>query len=122
MFVVGGVEVIDLALQAGIHNGQVLVGKRDIDDDIRSGTVDELYEFGDRVGIDLRRFDLHAGSLFDIHSDVVALAKCPARQCDLSESVDIHGALECHDVTDAACADDKGFFIGYHSCTPGKNE
>ena len=51
--VVGGVEVVHAALQAGLHDGEVLIGQGEVDDQVWFVTVEQGHEFVDAVGIDL---------------------------------------------------------------------
>ena len=50
-FVVCSVEIIDSAYQAGIHDGEILIGERYVDHERRFVTVEELDKLGNAVGI-----------------------------------------------------------------------
>jgi hypothetical protein len=49
--VVGGVEVVDPGLEAGVHEGQVLVGQGDVEHQVRLERLDQGHGLGDVVGI-----------------------------------------------------------------------
>jgi len=51
--VVGRIEVIDAAFQAGVHDREILIGKGHVDDDIGTEGAEEFAQFGNAVGIDL---------------------------------------------------------------------
>ena len=53
--VVGRIEVVAAALEAGIHNRQVLIGKRHVDHDVGLERAEQFAQLGHVVGIDLRR-------------------------------------------------------------------
>ena len=72
-FVVGGVEVVDATFKAGIHDGEVLVGKGDVDAKDRLMFFHELDEFRDVIGIDLCCFDGDVEAVFDRFGDIIAL-------------------------------------------------
>ena len=50
--VVGGVEVVDAAAQAGVHDGEVLIGEGHVDDHLRLVALEEGYYLLDVVGVD----------------------------------------------------------------------
>ena len=52
-FVVGRVEVIAAAFEAGVHDGQILVRKRHVDDDVGFEGAEQLAELRHIVGVDL---------------------------------------------------------------------
>ncbi len=60
--VVGRVEVVAAAFEAGVHDRQVLVRQRHVDHDIGLEGAEQFAEFGDAVGI-------HAGRLHPIAAD-----------------------------------------------------
>ncbi len=52
-FVVGRVEVIAAAFEAGVHDGQILVRKRHVDHDVGFERAEKFAELRHIVGIDL---------------------------------------------------------------------
>ena len=58
--VVGGVEVVDAGFQAGVHQGQVLVGKRDVDQQVGLDPSDQRHGLRDVVGVHLGDLDFPA--------------------------------------------------------------
>ena len=55
--VVGGVDVIDSGFEAGVHDVEVLVGQREVQDHVGAERADELDELRDVVGVDLCGLD-----------------------------------------------------------------
>ncbi len=55
--VIGRIEVIAPALEAGIHDGEVLVRQGDVDDDVGLERPEQFAQLGDAVGVDLRGLD-----------------------------------------------------------------
>ncbi len=52
-FVVGCIQVVDARLEAGIHDGEVLVGQGDIDDQFRLFPLQQRCQFRHIVRVDL---------------------------------------------------------------------
>jgi hypothetical protein len=109
MFVVGSIEIVHTTLCTRIHDGKILIGKGDIDDDIGSGLCDEFGKFGYGVRIDLCSAYLNACSGFDILGDLLTLAYRTAGKGDLSKGFGIHRTFERYDITDTPGTDDEGF-------------
>ena len=57
--IVGGVEIVDAAGQTGIHDGQILIGQGEVDDQLGLIAADELLELLHIIGIDLSGLDVH---------------------------------------------------------------
>lgn len=53
--VVGRIEVVDPALETCVHDRQVLIRERNIDNNVGLETAEEFAQFRNAVGIDLRR-------------------------------------------------------------------
>jgi hypothetical protein len=49
--VVGGIYIVDLGLEAGVHDGEVLVGKGDVDHDLRLYFLDQSSDFLREVSV-----------------------------------------------------------------------
>ena len=79
--VVGGIEVVDAGLEAGVHDRQVLVGQCHVDYQVRLLAADQRGHLAHVVGIDLRGRDRAR----DLARDVAALGLVAARQHDLRE-------------------------------------
>ncbi len=84
-FVVGGIEVIDAGFEAGVHDRQVLVWQRDVDDEGRLHFLDEGDQFGHVVGVNLRSLDRAPLFFQDLLRDLLALGFRAARQRDVAE-------------------------------------
>ena len=109
--VVGGVEIIDPAAEAGIHDGEVLIGEGDIDHQLGLYTLHEHTELLHIVGIDLSGLDevLATG---DLGHEGIDGALRPTGDGDVGEDVPIHGYLLSHDGTDATGTDNK--YASFH--------
>ena len=55
--IVGGIQIVHAALQTGVHDGQVLIGQRDVDHQVRLFGGYQCRQFGDVVRIHLCCFD-----------------------------------------------------------------
>ena len=109
--VVGGVEVIDPAAEAGIHDGEVLVREGDIDHQLGLYALHKHAELLHIVGIDLSGLDevLAAG---DLSHEGIDGALRPTGDGDVGKDVPIHGYLLSHDGTDATGTDNK--YASFH--------
>ncbi|MNQ89975.1 hypothetical protein D3C85_1053000 [compost metagenome] len=105
--IVGRVEVVDAGGQAGVHDGQVLIGQGQVDHEGRLDRLDQGRGRGDVVGVDLGRVDGHAKARLHGFGDGVALGLRAARQGDMREDVRIHRHLVDRDGADAACTDNQ---------------
>ena len=78
-FVIGRIQIVHAAFETRVHNRQVLVGKRHVDDDIRPESPHQRRQLLDAVGIHPGRLNpssAHRGGY------VVGLALGTARQHD----------------------------------------
>ena len=50
--VVGGVYVVDAGFEAGVHEGEVLIGQGDVDEDVGLEIFEEFYGGGHVIGVD----------------------------------------------------------------------
>ena len=105
--VVGRVEVVASALQAGVHDRQILIGQRHVDDDVGPEGAEELAELRHAVGVDLG--GLHPPAA-DGGRHGVAFRLGAAGQHHVGE-YGVGGDLLRHDRADASCSDDKCFHI-----------
>jgi hypothetical protein len=103
--VVGGVEVVHAGLEAGVHDGQVLVGQRDVDDQFRLHVAHQRNQLRHVVGVDPGGGDWP----LDLRGDLLALGLVAARQHDIREDLGHLGALVGHDAANAAGTDDQYF-------------
>ena len=86
--VVGGVEIVDAAGQTGVHDGQILVGQGEVDDQLRLIAADELLELLHIIGVDLSSLDVHLVSfVVDSLDEFVALILVVAGDHQLREDV-----------------------------------
>jgi hypothetical protein len=97
---------MDSGLEAGIHQGEVLVRERDVEEIGRVDLPQEGCGVGDIVGIDLGSFDFDTGVVFNISRDLFTLGEGPAGEPDFSKIGSILGALLGDDVSDAPGSDD----------------
>ena len=102
-FVIGGVDVVHTCFKAGIHDGEILVWQRHIDDHLRLEALQQLHQFRDVVGIDTSSLD---GPL-EFSCDGIALRFCAGRQHDLAEHFRELGAFMNNHTTYAAGTNDK---------------
>lgn len=103
--VVGGVDVMHARSEAGVHDGEVLVGQRDVDDDFRLEVVQQGGQFGDVVGVNPRSLN-GAGKL---GGNGVTLGFGAGGQHDLAEDFGELCAFVGDNTADAAGSDDEGF-------------
>ena len=110
-FVVGRVHVVGLCGETGVHQGQILIRQRHIDQQIRLVAFQQTDGLLHIVGIDLSRLDTVAANL---RGDGVAFCLRTRGQHDFSEYFRYGSAFVSHDGSDAARSDDKyscHFFI-----------
>src|SRR5699024_2051464 len=106
---VGSVHVVDAAGQAGVHDGQVLVGQRDVHDQVRPVAFDEGDELVHIVGVHLGGGDPGAGDGGQLFGQSVAFGFRAAGDAQLAENVADLAALLDGYAGNAAAADDKNF-------------
>ena len=104
-FVIGCIEVVHPALQAGVHDGQILVRQRHVHYDIGLESPKQLAQIGYIVGIDLR--SLHPVPA-DCRSNGITLRFCSAGQHHVRKNR-IGSNFLRHDGTYASCADNQSF-------------
>jgi len=98
--VVGGVEIVDPALEAGVHDRQILVGQGDVDHQLRLDGVQEDNQLRDAVGVDLGGSHRDVVQLLDLGGDGVALGPGAAGEDDLLKDFGMLGAFFGDDVAD----------------------
>jgi len=74
--VVGGVHVIDTCFEASIHDGQILVRKRHVNNQVRLVLAYQCHGLVHVIGIELLRDDGTVEMFFYPCSDFVAPANC----------------------------------------------
>ena len=107
--VVRGVHVIAAGGQAGIHQGEILIGQGHVDQQFRAGLADQGGGFLGIVGIHLGGGDGPAGPLFHGGGDGLAFRDGAGCEGDLPENLGDHGALVGDDIADSAGTDDKNW-------------
>lgn len=112
-FVIGGVEVMDAGFQAGFHEGQVLIGEGQIEEQVRFDPVEQGDGFGYVIRIDRGRGDAPFGALFDRLGNGQALRDGAAGEGDFRKDFGDLGALVRDDTADAAGAYDENSGHGY---------
>ena len=81
--IVGRIHIIDTAGQAGVHDGQILIGQGDIHDQIRLIIIDQVNHLLHLVRIHLRRGNLCGSLLPELLRQRIALFLCPAGDTEL---------------------------------------
>ena len=104
--VVGGVHIVDAARQAGVHDGQVLIGQGDIHHQVRLVALDEGDHLVHLVGIHLGGGDLGGGLAGKVGGQLVALGLGAAGDAQLREYIADLAALADGHGGHAAAADD----------------
>ena len=104
--VVGGVHVVDAALQAGVHDGQVLVGQGDVHHQVGLVALDEGNHFLHLVGVHLGGGDLGGGLAGQLGGQGVTLGLGAAGDAQLGKDLADLAALADGYVGHAAAADD----------------
>ena len=104
--VIRRIEVIDAGAQAGVHDGKVLIGQRQIHDDVGAETFKERDELLHIVGIDLRGL---YGRISDSFHYGVALGEGAAGYHDVGKDVGVLRHFVGGYGGYAAGADDKDF-------------
>ena len=80
-FVVGSVNVVGLGCQAGIHDGEILIWKSEVDDNIWLELFDQRDDVFGLVSVELRGVEF-CFSTGEFCCEFVALALCAARDHD----------------------------------------
>ena len=110
--VVGGVHVVDTAGQAGVHDGQILIGQGDVHHEVGLVALDEGDHFVHLVGVHLGGGDLGGSLGGQFSRELVALGLGAAGDADLGEHFGDLAALVDGDGSHAAAADDQNFAHG----------
>ena len=103
--VVGGVKVVNARRQTGLHDGKILIGKRDIDQNVGIELLDQLDDFERLIGIHLRRLDF----TLQLRGNRLALRLCTAGQTDVRKHVRHLRTLMRHHATHTTRPDDQYF-------------
>ena len=110
--VVGGVHIVDAAGQAGVHDGQVLVGQGDVHDQVGLVALDQGDELVNVVRIHLGGGDFGFGDGGQFFGQGVALGFGAAGDAQFGENIADLAAFLDGDTGNAAAADDKNFAHG----------
>ncbi len=102
-FVVGGVDVVHAGRKAGVHDRQILVGQRDVDDEFRLFAFEQRGHLRHVIGIDLGG----GNRALDLRGDAPAFLLGAAGEHDVLEHLRQLRALVGHDLAHAAGADDQ---------------
>lgn len=102
-FVRRRIHVVHALLQAGLHDGHVLIGKRHVDHDVGLEVLDERLHLFRVVRINLGG----ANGPLDLAGDLLALRDRPAREHDLGEDLRILRTLVRGHTSYTACPDDE---------------
>ncbi len=108
--IVGGVEVVASAGQTSLHDGEVLIGQCQVDDQLGLIIVQELFELLHIVGIHLCCLDIECvSSLMDVGHDLIAFRLGAAGNHEISKHVGILCDFECRYGSDATGANHQYF-------------
>ena len=109
-FVVGSVEIVTTGFKTSVHNGEILIGKREIHHQIGLEGFEKCYQFWHVVGIHLRRFDVvaqaHIGNAF---GDGFALRHGARSDHNFVKNIGVFGHFHCGNGGHATCANDENF-------------
>ncbi len=103
--VVGGIHIIDARFQTGIHNGQILIGQRHIDHQIRFDAIDQRHQFRHVVRI-------YLGGLngpIELRGNVPTFRFSATGEDYLLKDIRQLGALVGHNATDPTGTDNEYF-------------
>lgn len=103
--VVGRVEIVDATLQAGLHDGEVLIREGDVDADVGFVAVEELHELLDGICVNLVGDDAASYLL----GDPVTLRFRARGEDYFGEDIAVLRAFVSHDGTNASGSDNKYF-------------
>ena len=110
-FVVCGVHVVHAGVEASVHQRQILIRERDVDEHLRFEFAEQRDDFLHVVGIDLRGFEHDAGRVFDVGGDCLAFVFVARGEHDFAEFRRVLRDLVSDDVADAARTDDERSFF-----------
>ena len=99
--IVSSVQVIHTCLQTGFHNGQVLIRKCHIDDNLRLELIEQSHQFVYIVGIHLRSLDVR---ITDSLHNVVTLCLRTACNHHVCKHVRILCYFVRHNGSNTTCA------------------
>ena len=85
--VIGRVDVIHPAGKAGIHDGQILIGQRQVQHRLGSLPANQRLQLLHIVRIHLRRGDFCPGSSLQLRLQFIAFTHCAASNADLREHI-----------------------------------
>src|SRR3546814_6180856 len=94
-------------LEAGFHDGKILIGQGQIDDELWLYPFDQRSRRGHVICINFRSFDGDACSLLDGFRNGIALGDPAARERNIAEDIGVHRHFVNGYRTYTACADDK---------------
>jgi len=98
-FIVCGVHIVRLGCKASVHNGQILIGKCHIDDNVRLFLFDQSDQLVYIIGIHLCSGDLGSRLVLQFFLELVTLGLGTAGNADLCK----HFAVLATLVNDNAC-------------------
>ena len=102
--IVGGVQVVAAACQASLHDGQILIGKCQIDDQFGLIVAEQSLELFHIISINLCCFDVHLVScLMDGIYYLIAFLFSSAGNHEVGEYVCVLGNLESGNGGNASC-------------------
>ena len=120
--IVGGVHIVDAAGQAGIHDGQILIGQGNVHDQIGLVAVDKIAQLLHIIGIHLGGGDFCFGVGGQLCRQGIALGLGAAGNAQLGKNIADLAALGDGYTGHAAAADDQNFahdgfsFISNYFC------
>ncbi|MNL40927.1 hypothetical protein D3C87_1633070 [compost metagenome] len=93
--------------EASIHDRQILVGQRHVDEHFGLETLDKQHGFGHDVGIHLSGLDLYPVHFLDFGCYFITFRLGAAGEHYFGENIAVQCAFVCHNTTDTSCANDK---------------
>ena len=105
--IVGGIDVVDAAGQAGVHDGQILIGQGHVQDGIGLIAADQGDHVLRLVGVDLGGGDHGGGAAVELSLEGIAFGFGAAGDAELGENSAVLTAFLNGDLGDTAAADDQ---------------
>ena len=96
-FVIGGVHVMGFGFKTCVHDREVLVRERHIDNKIRFDVIDECNGVGDVIRVKFGNADVYAVFIFTDFLDFFTFGDCTAGEVNGCENIAIHCAFLCDD-------------------------
>ena len=110
-FVVRRIDVVNAGVQTRVHQRQILIRERNVDQNLRLKFFQKRDHFLYVVRIDFRRFNHNARRIFDVRRNRLAFILVAGSEHDFAELRRILSYFVSDDVADPARTDDKRSFF-----------